>query len=239
MLNGKVALVTGSSKRLGKELALALAKNGADVVVHYNKSVKEAEHVKKEIESLGRRSIIVKADLRNIKEVEAMFKKIIDKFKKIDILINNVGNFIFKNIDEYSTEEWDFLIDTTLNTTYYCCKYALPYMRKRKFGSIINIADSLADKLQASPKLTPYIIGKTGVLILTQTLAVTEAKYNINVNAVSPGVMENSIVKPEDKVPKGKYGTYEDIINVVLFLLNEKSDYITGANIKVNGGWRL
>ena len=239
MLKGQVALVTGSSKRLGKELALALAKNGAHVIVHYNKSKKEAELVKKEIESLGSSSITVKADLKNVKEVEKMFKTIIKKFKKIDILINNVGNFIFKNIDEYSTEEWDFLIDTTLNTTYYCCKYALPYMRKQKFGKIINIADSLADRIQAAPKLTPYIIGKIGVLILTQTLAVTEAKYNINVNAVSPGVMENSVVKPEDKVPKGRYATYDDIINVVLFLLDEKSDYITGANIKVNGGWRL
>lgn len=239
MLKGQVALVTGSSKRLGKELALALAKNGAHVIVHYNKSKKEAELVKKEIESLGSSSITVKADLKNVKEVEKMFKTIIKKFKKIDILINNVGNFIFKNIDEYSTEEWDFLIDTTLNTTYYCCKYALPYMRKQKFGKIINIADSLADRIQAAPKLTPYIIGKTGVLILTQTLAVTEAKYNINVNAISPGVMENSVVKPEDKVPKGRYATYDDIINVVLFLLDEKSDYITGANIKVNGGWRL
>ena len=239
MLDGKIALVTGSSKRLGKELALALARNGADVIVHYNKSKKEAESVKKEIESFGRCSIAVKADLRNAKEVEAMLRKIIAKFKKLDILINNVGNFIFKNIDDYSPQEWGFLLDTTLNTTYYCCKYALPYMRKRKFGRIINIADSLADRIQASPKLTPYIIGKTGVLILTQTLAVTEAKHNINVNAVSPGVMENSIVKPLDKVPKGRYGAYWDVINAVLFLLDEKSDYITGANIKVSGGWRL
>ena len=239
MLNGKVALVTGSSKRIGKAIALALAKNGADVAVHYNKSKKEAESVKKEIEKLGKCSITVKADLTNPKEVEQMFKDVIQKFRKIDILINNVGNFIFKNIDEYSAEEWDYLLDTTLNTTFYCCKFALPYMRKQKFGRIINIADSLADRIQASPKLTPYIIGKTGVLILTQTLAVTEAKYNINVNAVSPGVMENSVVKPEDEIPKGRYGTYEDITNPMLFLLDKKSDYITGANIKVNGGWRL
>lgn len=239
MLNGKIALVTGSAKRIGKAIAIALAKNGADVVLHYNKSKREAELVKKEIISFGRRSITVKADLRNTKEIEGMFRIIIQKFKKIDILINNVGNFIFKNIDEYSTQEWDYLIDTTLNTTYYCCKYALPHMRKQKFGRIINIADSLADRIQASPKLTPYIIGKTGVLILTQTLAVTEAKYNINVNAVSPGVMENSTVKPDDKIPKGRFATYEDIINAVLFLLDKKSDYIIGANIKVNGGWRL
>jgi len=239
MLDGKIALVTGSSKRLGKAIALALAENGADVVVHYNKSRKEAENVKREIESFGRRSMSIKADLRNIKEIEQMFKAIIKKFKKIDILINNVGDFIFRGIDKYSTKEWTYLLDITLNTTYYCCKHALPYMRKQKFGRIINIADSLADRIQASPKLTPYIIGKTGVLILTQTLAVTEAKYNINVNAASPGVMENSIVKPEDDVPKGRYAKYEDIINVVLFLLDEKSDYITGANIKVSGGWRL
>lgn len=234
-----IALVTGSSRRLGKELALALAKNGADVVVHYNKSAKEADAVKNKIESLGRLSMAVKADLSKPLEVEDMFKKIIKKFKKIDILINNVGNFILKSVDEYSPEEWNYLIDTTLNTTYHCCRYAIPFMRKQKFGRIINIADSLADRIQSSPKLTPYIIGKTGVIILTQTLAVTEARHNINVNAVSPGVMENSIVKPADKVPKGRYAMYEDIINAVLFLLDKKSDYITGANIKVNGGWRV
>lgn len=239
MLHGKVALVTGSSKRIGKEIAIALAKNGADVIVHYNKSKKEAEAVRKNIESLGNKSIAIKADLRNLKETKAMFKAIIRKFRKIDILVNNVGNFIFKDIDGYSAEEWHYLIDTTLNITYHCCKFAIPYMRKQKFGSIINIADSLADKIQAAPKLTPYIIGKTGVLILTQTLAVTEARYNINVNAISPGVMKNSVVKPADEVPKGRYGTCDDIINAVLFLLDEKSDYITGANIKVNGGWRL
>ncbi|HLC50668.1 MAG TPA: SDR family oxidoreductase [Candidatus Nanoarchaeia archaeon] len=239
MLTNKVALVTGSSKRIGKAIAIALAKEGADVVIHYNNSKKEAEAVKKEIEKLGRQSIIVKADLTNPKEVEAMFKDIIKKFKKIDILINNVGNFIFKDLNDYTIKEWHHLIDTTLNTTYHCCKFALPYMRKQKSGNIINLADSLADRIAASPKLTPYMIGKTGVLILTQTLAVTEAKHGINVNSVSPGVMENSITKPIDEVPKGRYGRYEDITNAILFLLDKKSDYITGANIKVNGAWRI
>jgi len=239
MLNGKIALVTGSSKRTGKAIAIALAKNGADVAVHYNKSKKEAESVKKEIEKLGKRSITIKADLSNPKEVEQMFKEIVKKFKKIDILVNNVGNFNSKNIDEYTTKEWNYLIDTTLNSTYYCCKFALPYMRKQRFGRIINIADSSADRIQAFPKATPYMIGKTGVMTLTKTLAVTEAKHNINVNAISPGVMENSVVKPDDEIPKKRFATYDDIINAVLFLLNKKSDYITGNNIKVSGGWRL
>jgi NAD(P)-dependent dehydrogenase (short-subunit alcohol dehydrogenase family) len=239
MLSQKVALVTGSSKRIGKAIAIALAKEGADVVVHYNNSKKEAEAVKKEIEKFGRKSITIKADLTNPKEVKSMFESIIKRFKRIDILVNNVGNFIFKDLDDYTIEEWHYLLDTTLNSTYHCCKFALKYMRKQKRGNIINLADSLADRIAASPKLTPYMIGKTGVLILTQTLAVAEAKNGINVNAVSPGVMENSITKPEDPVPKGRYGKDEDITNAILFLLDKKSDYITGANIKVNGAWRL
>ena len=239
MLEGKVALVTGSARRLGKEIAIALAKKGADVIVHYNGSKNEAEQTRKKIESFGRKSIAIRADLTNPTKVKDFFKTIIKKFGKIDILVNNVGNFIYKDMDDYSEEEWSYLIDTTLNTTFYCCKHALPYMRKQKFGKIINISDSLADKIQASVKLTPYMIGKTGVLILTQTLAVTEAKFNINVNSISPGCMENSIAKPKDDIPKGRYATYDDITNAVLFLLDEKSDYITGANIKVNGGWRL
>src|SRR3989344_1410632 len=128
ILENKVALVTGSAKRTGKAIALALAKNGADVVVHYNKSKKEASETAECIRKLGRNSISVKADLRNIKEVNAMFKTVVKKFKKIDILINNVGNFIFKDIGKLSSDEWHFLLDTTLNSTYHCCMAVLPYM---------------------------------------------------------------------------------------------------------------
>ncbi len=240
MLKNKLAVVTGSAKRTGKAIALALAENGADVVVHYRSSKEEADKAVKKIESMGRKSISVRADLTNPKEVEAMFKQVYNKFKRIDILINNVGNFLVKDISKLSYKEWNFLINTTLNTTFYCCKACLPYMRKRKFGRIINIGDSECDRIQANLRITPYKIGKVGVYILTKTLAVNEAKYNITVNVVSPGVLENSVSKPDlSEIPKKRYGNYNDVNNAILFLLKPESGYITGTNIKATGGYKL
>ena len=239
LLIDKVAVVTGSAKRTGKAIALALARSGADVIIHYNKSRKDADRVVAEIKKLGRNSMAVKADLRNFSEVKAMFRKIVKKFKKIDILVNNVGNFIYKDISKFTSEEWKYQIDTTLNTTFHCCMAVLPYMRKQKFGRIVNMGDSGAHKIESVPPLTAYRIGKTGVLILTKTLAVTEAKHNININMLSPGVIFNTISKPADPPPKGRYASYEDITNGLLFLLDPKSEYITGANLVIGGGWRV
>ncbi|MBI2647481.1 SDR family oxidoreductase [Candidatus Woesearchaeota archaeon] len=239
-LKHKTALVTGSAVRTGRAIALCLAENGADVIVHYDKSKAQADEVTEKIKSIGKKSISLKADLMKVDEVENMFKQVIKKFKKIDILVNNVGNFLVKDISKVTYEEWNYLIDTTLNTTFYCCKACLPYMRKRNFGRIINMADSEADRIIANTRITPYKIGKVGVLILTKTLAVSEAKYDITVNAISPGVIDNSISKPLlSEIPKGRYANYNDINNAVLFLLKPQSSYITGANIKVSGGYNL
>ena len=237
MLKGKVALVTGSAKRTGKYIALALAKQGADVVIHFNKSKKEAGNVVHEIRAMGRRSVAIKADLRNPKEAEILMDKITIIFGRVDILVNNVGNFLVKDITKLETDEWNHLIDTTLNSTFYCCKYALPYMAKQKYGRIINIADSGADYIKPWPRITPYMIGKTGILILTKTLAEAYAKHGITVNAISPGVMENAVVKPIERMPMGRYANYEDITNAILFLLKNESNYVTGTNLKVSGGY--
>lgn len=232
------AIVTGSAKRTGRAIAVALADAGHDVAVHYNHSADAAEEVSSQIRKIGRGSIAVKADLTSYNETKSMMGQVAKEFGRIDILINNVGNFIFKDMDEYTVEEWHHLLDTTLNSTYHCCKAVLPIMREQKSGIIINMGDSQCDRIQSSVKVTPYMIGKTGCLILTQTLAKIEAKHGIRVNMVSPGVLENSVVKPKDDVPAGRWAKYEDITNAILFLLKEESDYITGANIKVSGGWR-
>jgi len=240
ILKNKTALVTGSGKRTGKAIALALAKNGANVVIHYHGSKEAANKVVSKIRSMGRQSIAIKANLMNPSEIEDMFKQVHNKFKKIDILVNNVGNFLVKDLAKVSYDEWNFLIDTTLNITFYCCKACLPYMRKRKYGRIINMGDSECDRIVANPKMTPYKIGKVGIYLLTKTLAVTEAKYNITVNTVSPGVLENSVDLPSlSEIPKKRYGNYEDIINGILFLLKPESEYVTGTNIKATGGYNL
>ena len=233
-LKNKTALVTGSSKGLGREIAIALAKEGAKVAVHYNLSFIEAEKVKKEIGRFDGTAITARADLRKENEVREMLAEIIKKFKRIDILINNVGNFIYKDLKKIEYGEWKNIIDTTLNSTFLCCKECLPYMRKNGFGRIINIGDVDAEKICAKEFITPYHIGKVGVVILTKSLALSEAKNNITVNCVSPGIMKNSVNKPSLKdLPNLRYTKFADVINSIMYLLNKKSDSITGENIIV------
>ncbi len=238
MLNNKVALVTGSAKRTGKAIVEALAENGAEVIIHYNRSELEARQVVEAICAKGGKATALQAELSDVSQVNKLIFNVLEKCGKLDILVNNVGNYLVKDIDKISPEEWDEQIKTTVSTTFYTCQAALPHMVKQKFGRIINMADSGADHISPWPEATPYMVGKTGVLILSKSLAAHYAKYNITVNCISPGILDNSIWKPQlQGIPAGRYAEYSDVTNAVLFLLKDESTYITGANIKVSGGW--
>jgi 3-oxoacyl-[acyl-carrier protein] reductase len=136
--------------------------------------------------------------------------------------------------------EWHSGVEETLHITYHACQAALPMMRRQGFGRIVNLIDVDADSLRAVPALTPYKIGKTGVLMLTRTLAVTEAPHGITVNGVSPGTLDNSEHKPPvERIPAGRFGRAEEVARAVLFLADPASGYITGTNIKVSGGYLI
>ncbi len=235
MSEGKIALVTGSAKGIGKAIALALAKEGATVIVQYNLSEKEAEETLREIKYYSKDSFLIKANLRNEIDIEKIANEIFKKLGRVDILVNNVGNFIYKPITEASSEEFRDAIESNLMSTFYCCKYFLPKMRENKFGRIINFGCAGCDRIVIRENTTPYYMAKTAVYMLTKALAAAEAKNGINLNVISPGITEFSKVKLE--VPKGRVATIDDIVNAVMFLLSEKSDYVTGANIEVSGGW--
>lgn len=239
MLEGKVALVTGAAKRLGRAIALALGNAGADVVVHYRHSKAEAEQTAAEIQSLGVNCSAMPAELTSADDVRALFARIADEFGRLDVLINNVSFLAFKPWDELSPAEWQAGLDP-LTASFLCCQSAVELMRERGDGRIINIADSSAERLYASPEDTPYRIAKTGTLILTRTLAATETRHGITVNAVSPGTIHDSITKPPiDEIPAARYAEYDDVTNAILWLLRPESAYVSGANIKVSGGWDL
>jgi len=236
-LKGKNALVTGSAKRIGKTTLLALAKEGCNVGVHYLNSEKAALETKKEAEKFKVKTAIFRADVTDSKQCKKLIDDFTKKFGAIDILINNVGNFISKPLDKFKPEEWNEMINSNLNSTYYCSKYALEKMRKQKEGNIVNISAAGADRVHSNITTTAYQIAKTGVLVLTKTLAKMEASNNIRVNAVSPGVLENSIVKP--KVPMNRFGKEEEIADAILFLLSDKASFITGADLEVSGGYQV
>jgi 3-oxoacyl-[acyl-carrier protein] reductase len=239
-LDGRVALVTGGARRTGRCIALALAEAGADLAIHYHHSAAAAAATVSDVEALGRRAVAVAADLADAVATEAAFGAAAERLGRLDILVNNACGILWKRLEDTTASEWHSGVEQTLHITYHACQAVLPAMRRQGFGRIVNLIDVDADALRAVPALTPYKIGKTGVLMLTRTLAVTEAPHGITVNGVSPGTLDNSERKPPlERIPAGRFGTAEEVARAVLFLADPASGYITGTNIKVSGGYLI
>lgn len=249
-LNGKVAIVTGSAKNIGKAIALAYAKGGADLVVA-DIDVENGEGTVKEIKKLGREAIFVKTDVSNYEDVKKMTAKTTEVYGKIDILVNNaginVGNKDRKSVHEFTVENYKKIISVDLDGVFYCTKLVAQEMVKQKKGEIINIGSVVGLvplRLQCA-----FAAAKAGVFNFTKATALELAPYNIRVNAIAPGsiLMEGTQelfysdpVKGESllsHIPLHKPGKPEDIANAALFLADEDSDYITGSVIVVDGGW--
>lgn len=239
-LHGRVALVTGAARRTGRSIALALAEAGADLVIHHHHSEAEAQELVAAVQGLGRRALAIAVDLRDAAATEAAFSQAAQRLGGLHVLVNNACGILWKRLEATSVAEWHSGVEQTLHITYHACQAALPTMREQGFGRIVNLIDVDADSLRAVPALTPYKIGKTGVLMLTRTLAVTEAPHGITVNGVSPGTLDNSERKPPlEMVPAGRFGRAEEVARAVLFLADPASGYITGTNIKVSGGYLI
>ena len=236
-LSGRVCLVTGSARKLGSELAKAAAAAGADVAVHYRKSREGAEKTAAAVRAFGRRALVVPADVTREKQVNRLFETVERRLGGVDLLINNVGDFLLKPLRAVTASEWHHVLDSNLHSVFYCCRRALPGMRKRGFGRIVNLGYGPCKNLEALEKTVPYHMAKTALLVYTKGLAREEASAGITVNMVSPGTLYTSVNRPSVKtIPAGRYGRYSDIINAVLFLWKEESSYITGNNLLVTGG---
>lgn len=232
-------LVTGSSRGLGRALAVGLGLEGHETVVNYRSSRAEAESAVERIRRGGGRAHAVQGDVTVPAEAAALADAAGELMGGLDGLINNAGAFILEDFDDMSVEHWDLQIASTVSAAYYVSRAALPMLRERG-GRIINISDAGADRLSARPRSLPYYIGKTGVLILTKTMAKTEAPYGVTVNAVLPGALENSEPFPSlARIPAGRYGRYEDVLEAVRFLLGGGAGYISGSFIQAGGGWNL
>lgn len=237
--SGKIALVTGAARRVGKAIALALAQRGAHVAISYNRSADEARQAVQEIEARGVRGLAVRGDIRRSGEVNAMVAQVIEHFGRIDILVNNASNYYKTPFQDLTEEQWDDLVDTNLKGTFLVAKRVGDEMLKAGSGKIINLADWAG--FRPYKDYIPYCVAKAGVIALTKALAKTLAP-NIQVNAVAPG----PVLLPEefdDRVreavvratPLQRIGSPDDIAQTVVFLI-EGSDFITGATIVVDGG---
>lgn len=246
-LKDKVSLVTGASRGIGKAIALAFAREGADVALNCSASVELAEEVAREIKGLGQRAMVIQADVANKAEVDEMVNKVVDEFGKVDILVNNAGMSVVGASAELEESRWRRGIDVLLTGVFFCSQAAGKEMIKRRNGKIINITS--INGIGAFPERVCYGSAKAGVMQLTRALGCEWAGYNINVNAIAPGyvkthliedLVEKGILDVEElatRTPSGRLGECEEIADAAIFLASEESKYIVGQTIVVDGGW--
>ena len=233
------ALVTGSASGIGRGIALALARDGYDVAVHHRRSAPEAEATRAELEALGARAITLQADLTDRLAAAALVEQAHDELGSLAVLVNNVGNYVYRPLDELSLEEWNDVFATNLDATLATCRTAVPLMRSAGGGRIVNLGYAGAQNLVARPNMTAYAIAKTGVVLLTKAIARGEAANGITANVVAPGVIENSATKPLGEIPAGREGRIEEVAAAVLYFVSPGAAYVTGQVLEVAGGWNL
>ena len=241
-LDGQVAVVTGSSRGIGRACALELAREGASVVVNYNGSEESAASCKNEIEALGAKALVVQADVSNAEDAARLIAAAEEEFGKVDILVNNAGINRDRTVARMSAEEWDDVISTDLSSMFYCTNAVVGGMRERNFGRIINMASIIGQ--MGNLGQSNYAAAKAGMIAFTKAAAKELARNQITVNAICPGFVETDMVAalPDEvkenlisQIPLGRFGTAEEVANTVRFLCTE-GDFYTGAQMSLNGG---
>lgn len=241
-LEGKVAIVTGAGRGIGRSIALALANEGADIVIA-DYVLDGAESVVEEVKTLGRRAIAVQGSVASLADAENLAKQALDEFGKIDILVNNAGITRDDLILRMTEEQWDAVIDTNLKGTFNCTKAVTRTMLKQKSGKIVNMASVMG--IMGNAGQANYAASKGGVIALTKSTAKELGSRGINVNAIAPGFIQTAMTDElsekvresiAENIPLRKLGTPEDVAKLVVFLCSEDSSYITGQVINVDGG---
>jgi len=243
-LKGKVAIVTGAGHGIGREIALSLARNGAEVVVT---DVTDAIfEVGKQIEALGSKALPIKCDVTDFEQAQDVEEKVVGKYERIDILVNNAGIYPQKAFLDMTADDWNKVLRINLNGVFHCTKAVIPKMVKQRYGKIVNIA-SIAGAVVGFQNLAHYSASKAAIAGFTKSLALEVAQYGINVNAVAPGPIDvgdmatntemyQQIIKA---IPVGRMGRPIDIANLVVFLVSDESNFITGQCIVSDGGYTL
>lgn len=243
LLAGKVALVTGASRGIGREVAIEMAKAGADIIINYIGDITLAQEVQEKIQALGRKACIIEADVSNGKAVEGLMEKAVAEFARIDILVNNAGITRDNLLARMKEEDWDAVLNVNLKSMFNCTKYALKYMMKQRYGRIVNISSVVG--VMGNAGQSNYAAAKAGALGFTKSIAKEVASRNITVNAVAPGFIDTEMtanlpekVKEEmlAGVPIKRLGLPLDIANAIIFLASDNASYITGQTLHIDGG---
>ncbi|MEK6220667.1 MAG: SDR family oxidoreductase [Chloroflexota bacterium] len=249
ILSGKIALVTGASRGIGREIALALGRSGADVIVHYFRKKRLAEEVVKEIKEMGQSATAIKANLADVNKTNEMLSQIEAEYGTCDIFIGNAASGVHSPVLDITDKHWDWTMTVNARSILHIAKKLVPLMEKSGWGRIINI--SSLGSVRVVPDYGTVGLSKAVVEALTRYLAVDLAKKGIIVNAISPGLvntagasalphnLERSLAHVKNQIPTGNLVTSEDIANVVIFLCSEAASMIVGQTIMVDGGYSL
>jgi NAD(P)-dependent dehydrogenase (short-subunit alcohol dehydrogenase family) len=243
LLESRTALVTGAGKGVGKGIALELARRGCDVAVNYHSDAMGAEETAAEIIAMGRRAMVVKADVGQAPDVDRMFAEVLERFPRLDILVNNAGTQVWKPLLDLEEAEWDRVVDTNLKGCFLCTQRAARHMKEKGGGRIVNIGSG-CNKIPF-PNLVSYTASKGGIEMLTKVAAIELGKHGITVNCVAPGAIEIERTKRETGdyaatwaglTPLGRVGQPVDVARAVVFFASESGDFVSGQTLWVDGG---
>ncbi len=245
-LRNRVALVTGASRGIGKEIALTLGRAGAYVAVSYRTNKLGAQRVLDQLKSLGTVGWSIATDVTDPERVKELIDSVVRKFGRVDILVNNVGDFEWKTVVESSEDEWREILASNLFSVFYVCKRVLPTMRRQRWGRIINLGAAGAERAFGQAKISAYSAAKAGMVALSRSLALEEARYGITVNVVNPSIIDNKEISLEEarrmtdaRFPVGRPATADDVAKAVQFFASPEAEFITGQVLNVSGGWML
>ena len=245
-LNNRVALITGGSRGIGKGIALRLAQEGARIAIAYRSNKMAAQQTLRQLQASGADCVAVETDISEGPRAEQLVQAVVDRYGRLDIVVNNVGDFRWGALADSSLEEWNSIFSSNLSSVVHVSRAALPHMRRGRWGRLINLGAVGAERAFGQAKISAYAAAKAAVVALSRSLALEEAKNGITVNVVNPSSIDekelslNEARRMRDaRFPIGRPPTVEDVAAAVAFFASDEAEYVTGQVVNVSGGWML
>jgi len=239
-----VALVTGGSRGIGKGIALSLGREGARIAVSYRANKAAAQNTLRQLQALGCECFAVESDATDPAQSESLVRSVLERYQRLDVLVNNVGMFNWGTVAETTPEEWRRVLDSNLLSVFYMSKAVLPAMRRQRWGRIINLGAVGAERAFGQATISAYTAAKAGMVAFSRSLALEEAKNGITVNVVNPPNIDDKELSLAEarrmrdaRFPVGRPPSADDVAAVVKFLASDAADYVTGQVVSVSGGW--
>jgi 3-oxoacyl-[acyl-carrier protein] reductase len=245
-LRNRVALITGGSRGIGRGISMRLAQDGARIAIAYRSNKAAAQQALRQLQATGADCVAVETDISDASRAEQLVTTVAERFGRLDIVVNNVGDFRWGTLAESSLEDWQNIFASNLSSVVFVSRVALPHMRCGRWGRIINMGAVGAERAFGQAKISAYAAAKAAVVALSRSLALEEAKNGITVNVVNPSSIDEKEISLEEarrmrdaRFPIGRPPTVEDVANAVAFFASEEAEYITGQVVNVSGGWML